>query len=674
MLVTLDFETASPCDLKVAGAWRYSEDPNTEILSLVWLLEGPEDAPVLWIPGNTDSLLYNLAANSEVEFQCHASFEQAIWANIMVPVFGFAPIPIARWVDTQASCALHAIPLDLDHALSVMGVPVTKDLEGRKVTLSLSKVDKKTGMLPERTPELMEKVYAYNRIDVEGTRLLGRALGVLPEDERRIWEIDQAINQRGIGIDLQFVRAARDIVRRESLPLLLEFKDLTGLKPTQGAKFIAWLADQGVEIPNMQKATVAKLLGEDDEDDEDCDGAEWDSEAGPLPDHVRRALVIRTLTSSASVKKLARMEECVCEDGRARGLTQYHVASTGRWAGRILQPQNFPRGTVKGDPEDLVRAILGGSASAIRDQYGEPVEVVMSSLRHALVAHPGHIFVAADYAGIEARIVLALAGQTDKTALMASGADVYSSMASDIYKRPVTKETDPEARQIGKNTVLGCGFQMGWKTFRDRYLKHMPPGIETDEFAKRVVDAYRKVWAPRVPRLWADLEEAALHAAMNPGLTSAAKCGIMYKVKDIGGKPFMVCRLLDGKCLYYFDPRVGMKAMPWSTEEKPDVRRCWKYRAKRKGQWRWIYAYGGILTENVVQALARQLLCRALERFDTLGMPVVLTVHDEVVLELDDHTDWGDIVSSIMCEPVAWATDIGVPIEVEVWQNRRFKK
>jgi DNA polymerase len=668
-LVTLDFETASPVDLRVAGAWRYSEDPNTEILSLVYMIDDGE--LVLWTPGDNSKNLYNLAANPEVKFRCHASFEQAIWTNIMVSVFGFAPIPIARWVDTQAVCAMHAIPLDLDHALSVMGIPVTKDLEGRKVTLGLSRVNKQTGMTPERTPEVMEKVYAYNKLDVRGTALLGHALGDLPSPERRVWEIDQAINQRGIRIDLPFVRAARELVRRESVPLLSEFANLTGgLMPSQGAKFLGWLAGQGVDLPNMRKETVAAILGETEDEDRE----EFDGDFVDLPGHVRRALSIRSLTSSSSIKKLSRMEECICADGRARGLLQYHAASTGRWAGRILQPQNFPRGTIKGDHTTLVAAILAGDGDKIRKEFGEPVEAVVSSLRHALVAADGWSFVAGDYAGIEARIVLALAGQHDKTALMASGVDVYCDMASDIYKRPITKEADPEARQTGKNTVLGCGFQMGWKTFRDRYLTHLPPGLETDEFAKRVIDAYRKRWAPRVPRLWADLEDAALCAADRPGTAVTAACGVAYKVKEIGGWPFMVCRLLDGKCLYYLDPRVGMKAVPWSTEEKPDIRPCWKYQAKRLGRWRWVYAYGGLLTENVVQALARQLLCRALERFDDRDWPVVLTVHDEIVLELSDDRDWRSDVSSVMCERVDWADAIQVPIQVETWQGERYKK
>ena len=460
--VTLDFETASFCDLKLCGAWRYAEDPNTEVLSLIYHLSD-DDTYHLWTPGCGDELLHRLAADPAVTFGSFTSFEQAIWKHVMEPVFHFAPIPISRWVDTQAACALFALHLDLDGALNVMRLPVVKDLEGRKVTLSLSKIDKKTGMLPARTPELLEKVYDYNRVDVVGTVALDGALGPLPEDERRVWEIDQAINQRGITIDLPLVRAARDLCLRASGPLVREFSEITGgLKPTQGAKFLEWLGSHGVVLPNLQKATIAAILGESEDDD--ATGEENDLELVDLPGDARRALHIRSLVSSASIKKLDRMAACVGFDGRARGLLQYHAASPGRWAGRILQPQNFPRGTVKGDPAAKIAAISTGDAVAIRDEFAcDPIELVVSSLRHALVARPGHVFVAGDYAGIEARMVLALAGQHDKTALMASGVDVYCDMASKIFMRMITKETD----------VRGAA---DWQEFCSRL--RLPDGVE----------------------------------------------------------------------------------------------------------------------------------------------------------------------------------------------------
>lgn len=673
MKVVLDFETCSlGCDLKLCGADRYAQDPNTEVLSLVYHVNNTYN---LWTPATaaSDDLLRRLAADPSVKFVSHASFEQAIWRWIMVPVFGFAPIPISRWSDTQAACALHALPLDLDHALIVLGLPVVKDLEGRKVTLDLSKISKKTGMLPAKTPEIMEKVYDYNRIDVVGTVHLHDALGELPDCERKVWEIDQAINQRGIKIDLPFVRAAKRLVKDGTSPLVQEFREITGLNPTQGAKFLQWLGDKGVELPNLKKETVAAILGEDDE----ADPADELSELGTLPEDARRALDIRALVGSSSLKKLDRMEACVGFDGRARGLLQYHAAATGRWAGRILQPQNFPRGSdvEGGTVEEKISAVLAGDRAAILHGFTragrpcDPLELVVASLRHALLAGDGCTFIAGDYAGIEARIVLALAGQHDKTELMAKGLSPYCDVAGLIYGRPIDKYKDPIEYTIGKNTFLGCGFQMGWQTYQKRYCPN-----ESDEFAKAGIDTYRKAFAPLVPRLWKGLEDAALAAVHNPGRAFWSH-GIGYKIKPVGGKDFMVCRLLDGKCIYYFDPRPCMKRMPWSTPEKEDIRPAWKYRSKKQGAWIWVDAYGGILTENVVQALARQLLCRAMERLEAAGWPIVLTVHDEIMCEVPDNGEYTeDRLKEIMCAPVEWAEQIKVPINVETWQSTRYKK
>lgn len=681
MKVVLDFETSSFCDLRLCGADRYAQDPNTEVLSLVYHTEA--DGYQLWTPSVREKvhrLLVGYAADPSVTFVSHGTFEQSIWRWIMVSVFGFASIPIARWEDTQAACALHALPLDLDHALSVMDLPVSKDLEGRKVTLGLSKFDKRTGMLPKKTPEVLGKVYEYNAIDVRGTVLLDGALGPLPPEERAVWEIDQAINQRGIRIDLPFVRACQSLVEDGKRPLVEEFKTITGgLSPTQGIKYLSWLVDQGVVLPDLKRETVAAILGEDDAGIY-TDGND-EARVVDLPPNVRRSLFIRSLVGSASLKKLDSMASCAGFDGRVRGLLQYHGATPGRWTGRLLQPQNLPRGSdvVGGSAEDKVDAIIRGDVDHIRRTFRknipgqtprpcDPLELVVASLRHALVAGVGHTFVAGDYAGIEARIVLALAGQHDKTELMASGVNPYILVAELIYHRPIDKYKDPTEYLIGKNTFLGCGFQMGWKTYQARYCPD-----EDEEFAKAGINAYRKGFAPLVPALWKGLETAALNAAHNPG-TAYWSHGIGYKVSQIGGKTFMVCRLLDGKYIYYFDPRCCMKEMPWSTEEKPDIRPAWKYRAKRLGQWTWMSAYGGILTENVVQALARQLLCRAMERLSVAGFPIVLTVHDEIVCEMPDTRDWQGELNEIMCKPVDWAEAIRLPIAVETWQSERYKK
>ena len=670
MLVVCDFETLSMLDLKTAGAWAYAEHFTTEIISLDFTLDdGPHElwTPVTWerrglYPQTVkvDHRLFDLAANPSVKFVSHASFEQAIWHHIMVGVWGFAPIPIERWIDTQAACALHAIPIDLDGALRVMALPVTKDLVGRRATLALSRLNKKTGMVPQATRSDLEKVHAYNRVDVDGTVLLHRAFGDVEGRERQVWELDQRINQRGIGVDYDFVRGARRIVAAARDPLIAQFKSLTGVAPGQVAAVRGWLEGQGMVLPNLQADMIDEAIAEPERYPEATEDA-W------------QALKWRALTSSASVKKLDAMAACTNADGRARGLLQYHRAGTGRWAGRIIQPQNLPRPTVElpKDAEEVAAAISIGEVGAVQ-QWGEPIEVVSSALRHAFV---GNSFGAGDFAGVEARMVLALAGQKDKCDLLASGADVYRDVAADIFglnkakflaipKDGLTVE-QAEQRAIGKNTILGCGFQMGWKTFRARYCPKQTP-----EFAKRVVEAYRKTWAPNVPKLWADLEHTALCAVYAPGNVYTTDCGIKYKMVEFGGVPFLACRLLNGKKIYYCRPKRIKKAMPW---DETDVRDAWTYQAQKLGAWKEIDAYGGLLTENVVQALARELLVEAMFRFEEAGFPIVLTVHDEVVVERPDITE--EIVREIMTEnQPQWAIDIGMPVAVEEWVSTRYRK
>ena len=290
----------------------------------------------------------------------------------------------------------------------------------------------------------------------------------------------------------------------------------------------SWVETQGYWLPDLKKETLERVLGtiEADEALENPDGNLPD--LPPMPPRGFKNMRIRGMLGSASIKKLGRMEACAGLDGRARGLLQYHAAGPGRWGGRLLQPQNFPRGSIENIKDTnmvelAVDAIMTGDHEYVGMMLGEPIISVASSLRHALIASPGRVFQAGDYSGIEARMVLALAGQHDKTALMASGADVYIDMALDIYKMPRFDTTDKalvgafkiahlEERQTGKNTVLGCGFQMGVDTFWLRYCPHMPR-----EFAEQVIKTYRLVWAPEVPKLWRGLEQAALETVDDPG-------------------------------------------------------------------------------------------------------------------------------------------------------------
>lgn len=696
--VVLDFETASACDLTRSGAWRYAEDPTTEVLCLFYSVNGEEPLP--W--RHPDAALQVLAEDPETFFIAHnAAFEKAIWRKIMVPFYNLPDVPNSRWHDTMAACAYRHIPLGLDDSARVLALPHQKDAFGSTVVREMSKPYRFTIECSadgqeriravkggkgyyERSPEVLARVERYCPQDVRTEVALHRSLGALPAGERNVWLLDQRINERGVRLDMPFVQAAREVVAGASAPLLKEFTALTGgLRPSQRDRFMEWIASEGYRVPNLRKETLVALLGDVEGTEESLSEDDLANElgvVGDMPDNVRRALEIRQLVYSASIKKLHTMQECVGFDGRARGLLVYHGAGPGRWTARLLQPQNFPRGTLlvgkkPPDPELVVSAIMTGDYRYVEALFPTgAVETVVSSLRHTLIPGVGRHYVVGDFAGIEARLVLALAGQHDKCDLMASGADVYIDMALDIYNMPkfdvsdkklttAFKEEHSQKRTIGKNSILGCGFQMWWPTFKRRYCPN-----QSDEFAERVVTTYRKEWAPKVPNLWRGLERAACDTVWTG--TPHEAYGIEYRMEG----EWLTCRLLSGRKLWYFHPEPCRKVMPWSTEDNPDVRPTWRYYAQKMGRWTCVTAFGGLLTENVIQALARDLLVEAMFKCENNGLPVVLTVHDEIVCEPLTKDADRRTLEHIMQDSPAWARAIKAPISAECWAGERYKK
>lgn len=687
--IVLDFETRSAADLPKCGAYVYASHPTTEIICLGYSLNGAEAK--LWRPDRDgphmpDDLFEYITEDVDV-IAHNATFERAIWERIMVPDYGWIDILDGQWYDTIASCAYKAIPLALSKACKALELVQQKG----GITKKYFSPDKKTGAFLD----VPEEMYEYCKQDVRTQNALYARLGRVSKREEKVWQLDQIINRRGIRIDMDFVRSARKIVREEATPLIAEFRKLTGaelidgeliggVNPTQRDKVIGWAADYGVILPNLQKDMIDELLGYSDESDDagyvskagSDDASETIHEAA-LPVEVRRALTIRRIVGSASVKKLNSLLLCTDGDFRVRGALQYHGASTGRWSGRLLQPHNFPRGTVKvfvgtdkkgekkyasPDPETVVSLIKQGDYKLLSSLYGtSATEVISSALRHAIIPEEGSQLVVGDFSTIEARIVLAIAGQTDKVKFLAAGGPIYEAMAEEIYGYPVNKEDHPVERQTGKNAVLGLGFQMGWKKFRFRYAPEMD-----EDFAKGVVQIYREDFAPQVPKLWAGLEAASLDTVITG--RSHESHGIVYRLED----GFMTCQLPSKRKLWYYSPRFIKKPMPWDPH---DIRPAWDYLSYKKGCLVRVDAYGGLETENVVSGTARDLLVSAMFRAEREGYPIVLTVHDELVCELENVLNpSADVLQEIMNYEPEWARGLNIPIASECWQGVMYKK
>lgn len=696
-----DFETVSMCDLKKCGAWRYAEDVTTNVLTLRWTYSGNNQVG-LWHPGMPFPPEFEEAMANGTLFVAHnTSFEKAMWRMHMMRVYGWPNIRNNQWDDTLARCANLCIPQDLDSAVRILRLPALKDTEASAMVIGLSKSDRK-GYYPIITPEIVEKADAYCADDCRAQKGLRVRIGTLSHDERQVWLLDQRINERGVRLDLDLIANMQKIVADASEPLLAEFGRITGLKDKKGIVKLAspklkpWCHERGVPIPNLQKETLALWLKEPDDDNEDYDqlaGDDEDEAPVELPSEVRRALHIKQLIGSSSIKKLGTANLCVSGDGRARGLLQYHGAGPGLWAGRLLQPQNFPRGTITGyvnekgevveEAEDFVdrkyQALMTGDAGYVETIVGPPVETIVSSLRHIIIPSQGRELVVGDFAGIQARIALAAAGQHDKTALMASGADAYIDLACDIHKLPkpdwskgkdhfkplvkAFKALHAEKRQDGKAGILGLGFQMGAPKFLKRYCRGRPL-----EFAKGVVDTYRQEWAPEVPKLWSGLDKAACDTVHYR--TPHEAYGVLFALEDL----WLTARLPSGRKLHYFNPQPIRKTMPWSTPDEPDVRRAWTYQAKKQGKWLTIDAFGGLLTENLASALARDLLVCAMFKCEKNGLPIVLTVHDEIVCDAEPRVDNATTLRQIMEDIPQWAKDMKIPVEAETWAADRYRK
>lgn len=690
-----DFETVSCIDLKKCGAWRYAEDATTSVLCLRWARSDGNYVGE-WLPGMSfPDELAGYVRDGLLFVPHNAAFEKAIWRCHMMPVYGWPDIPDKFWDDSMARCANLVIPQGLDEAVRYLHLPDLKDAEGSKLTIGLSKPDRK-GNYPIITDEIIKRVSAYCADDCRAQLGLRERVGTLSPAERQVWLLDQRINQRGVRLDMDLVAKMQKVVDDATTPLVKEFGAITGIvnkKTGEGIlgspKLKEWCHAKGVAIPNLQRDTITEWLDEDDPDDEEYEQLAGDDTAPTrqIPNDVRRALHIKRLVGSAAVKKLVAARNCVSLDGRSRGLLQYHGAGPGLWAGRLLQPQNFPRGTLTADKgegaENFISrkldAILTGDAAHVETFVGPPVETVVSSLRHIIIPSQGRELVVGDFAGIQARIALAAAGQFDKTALMSSGADVYIDMACDIYRmeKPdwsrgkealkdwvkAFKAQHNEKRQTGKNSILGLGFQMGANKFWKRYCK-----TQTLEFAQGVVDTYREEWAPEVPGLWKGLEEAALDAVWERRPREAY--GVTFQLEDM----WLTARLPSGRKLYYFSPMPIRKEMAWSTEEKPDIRRAWTFKAKKMGKPVVVDAFGGLLTENLASGLARDLLVNGMFKAEKAGLPIVLTVHDEIVSDAPPRQDNAQVLRQCMEDIPDWAKAMRIPVEAETWAGDRYRK
>lgn len=650
-MIFFDFETRSKCIIQDTGAWRYSIDESTDVLCMAYAID---DGPVeIWIPG--EAIPFSVDQLSHQTFEAHWSFfERAIWRNVMVKKYGWPDIPDEKWRCSASTAAYHALPRSLAQIGAALNLPHQKDMGAKRVMMRLSRPMAPTGpddpcLLWNDKAADFRVLYQYCKDDVEAERAIHRRLRPLPASELAIWHLDQKINERGIRVDVPAVKAALALMEEYQTRLKAEFKALTGLEsPTLIAQTRAWLEGKGCKMASLDKNAVLTVM-----------------EADPRPHapEVYRALEIRQALGKTSTAKYQAILESVCPDERVRGLLVYHGAGTGRWAGELVQPQNFPKNTFKGSLEKYYEFLKRADLATFEMCY--PVmETLSSTIRGVFIPAEGHTFFGGDYAAIEARVLFWLASESRGLQMFRDGGDIYKDMATTIYGVPLESVTK-EQRELGKQGILGCGFGMGWEKFIVTCWTKARIRLD-EELSKRTVNAYRTKY--RTVAVFWQLQELAAKQAIET--KKPVRCGkVLWAVHD----GFLFCRLPSGRCLAYYDPKIEPVQTSWG-EMRPAV--TYMDMNSQTKQWERQSTYGGKLAENITQAVARDIMAEAMLRVEAAGFKMALTVHDELLSErFVGKSCMNEIqrqFQELMVTPPAWA--VGLPIRAEAWHGRRYTK
>lgn len=650
--LSIDYECYSEEDLPAVGAWAYAAHPSTRTLCMGWRIN--KDKTQIWVPGtNRPKDLKDAWRDPNVLIDAfNANFERAISELVMSLQHGWSIPALNRWRDTQALAAHCAYPISLASCAKALGIDEQKDASGKRLLKLFSEPQKPTKtkpggrVLPKHQPEEFKKLLRYCRQDVRTEAGVKEALPIheLPAFEQRIWELDSIINARGVYVDKKLCQGAETMRIRAERDLGPKLRKLTGnAVQTAGqlAKIKAWALTKGVDIPNMQAETVDRMIADK-----------------KVPKDVKDVMLIRSLLSQASPKKFSVMLNASKHDGRVRGLHQYHSATTGRWGGRIFQPQNLPK-PFEDRSADLA-LIRAADYKSLDILHGNVMMVLRDTVRHAVAAPPGHILHVVDKASIEARVLGWVAGEEKYLKAYRTGLDLYKVTAAEIYqmKYEDIEKGSPE-RFLGKESVLGLGYNMGADAF---YAHCIEVGLDVPrKLIDKAVETYRRTYTA-ITRFWKDIEKAIIISAVRK-VRTRLRC---LTFEPIGNA--MTILLPSGRRLFYPEYEVNKGRTPWGEER---LQLGFKVDVGGAMPWRRARTYGGRLTENVVQAIARDVLANSLLLAEKAGLNPVMHVHDEIVCEVKTGTKL-DLLLNIMKTVPKWAP--GLPLATEGFETNYYRK
>ena len=636
--LSIDIETFSDRDLKKCGVYRYVESPNAELLLFGYSINNGPVQVIDVANGEKvpEEILKALTDESVIKWAYNASFERiflSIWLKRNYPQYfvsyGTPEDTVGNYLDPSSwRCSLvwgayMGLPLSLKGIGAVLKLDEQKMTEGADLIRYFCTPCKptkgnggRTRNLPEHAPDKWDTFKAYNKRDVEVELSIKEKLKNFPVPDF-VWDeyhLDQKINDRGIGVDMQLVENAIAFDARSRASIAAEMKDMTNLQnPNSVVQMKAWLSENGVETDTLGKKAVAELMKE-------------------APEALTKVLALRQQLAKSSVKKYQAMQTAACDDHRVRGMFRFYGANrTGRWSSKIVQLQNLPQNHME-DLAEVRELVRQGNYDSMEMLYDDIPDTLSQLIRTAFIPKPGYKFYVADFSAIEARVIAHLAGETWRTEVFKNGGDIYCASASQMFHVPVEKHgINAHLRQKGKIAELALGY--GGSVGALKAMGALEMGLAEDEL-QPLVDAWRES-NPHIVQFW-----WAVDAAVNTVVsthTTAETHGIKFSWRS----GMMFIHLPSGRKLCYIKPRIGQNKFGGDAITYEGVG------ATKK--WERLESYGPKFVENIVQAISRDLLMNAMKALSHCF--ICGHVHDEMIIECKEEVSLDELCKQMAKVP-----------------------
>lgn len=663
--LSIDLETYSEATITKTGAQRYILDPSFEILLFAYSVDGQPVQIIDLANGETvpEWLKTALVNPAYIKHAYNAPFEFGCLSKY------YGQLYPAQWRCTMFHGLYCGYPAGLEATGKALGLP--EDKQKLKTGRDLIRYfcvpcrptksnGQRTRNYPHHDPDKWKLFKEYCCQDVVTEMEIENRLSSFPVPDfvQKQWETDLRINFRGVAVDMPFVEGALIMGNQVKTEMIAEAEQITNLdNPNSVSQLKDWLnkeigtGEEEPEIQSLSKDIVKKLLNREDNS----------------PD-VQRMLQIRQELGKTSTKKYDAIKICVCPDKRVRGLLQFYGANrTGRWAGRLVQVQNLPRTYT--DPIELARELVTDrKTTAVRCLYGSVSDTLSQLIRTAFIASPGNVLIDADFSAIEARVISWLAGEQWRLEVFRTHGKIYEASASQMFGVPIEliKKGNPEyaLRAKGKVAELALGYQGSSGALINMGALEM--GLHEEELPD-IVNRWRAA-NRHIQSLWYEMDEGARQVI---GFGGAVNVHGLWLAREYDYNQGVYCftiTLPSGRKLFYINPKIGTNRFGGESIT------YWGMDQTSK-KWKEIETYGGKLTENVVQAIARDCLAEAIERLEAAGFPIVFHVHDEVVIDIKPYADNEAMlqqVVDIMKQPPAWAADM--PLNAAGWVGDFFTK